>query len=54
MASSFIVMGLFPLLGYLFLVLFGRGGSDGEFFTFVFTVIFSVLGSALLGYFKVS
>eukprot|EP00375_Theileria_parva_P001306 XP_763977.1 hypothetical protein [Theileria parva strain Muguga] len=52
MASSFIVMGLFPLLGYLFLVLFGRGGSDGEFFTFVFTVIFSVLGSALLGYFK--
>ncbi|XP_953009.1 uncharacterized protein TA07935 [Theileria annulata] len=52
MALSFIVMGLFPLVGYLFLVLFGKEETDGEFFTFLFTVIFSVLGSALLGYFK--
>ncbi|BAM42164.1 uncharacterized protein TOT_040000534 [Theileria orientalis strain Shintoku] len=52
MALSFLSMGLFPLGGYLVLVMFGNDGSEGNIATFTFTTMFTLLGAATLGFFK--
>ncbi|UVC50191.1 hypothetical protein MACK_004065 [Theileria orientalis] len=52
MSFSFLVMGLFPLGGYLLLAMFGKEDSDENLPTFAFTTFFTLLGAATLGFFK--